>query len=164
MNRSSKSLEAGIYINQMKVLHEHFPKKQIFVIKTEEFFTKPRDIIYTLEKYLGVNHYNFTDEEIRTYGSSPKCQKKFGSRPSVSPELKPRLLEYFKKPNADLQAFMTKEYGWGPLGWEYVHSFQTPSENTEENDADGTEEDEDEELSEATEDNEEDVVQNDRIR
>eukprot|EP01103_Thecamoeba_quadrilineata_P006120 TRINITY_DN15846_c0_g1_i1.p1 TRINITY_DN15846_c0_g1~~TRINITY_DN15846_c0_g1_i1.p1 ORF type:complete len:435 (-),score=110.91 TRINITY_DN15846_c0_g1_i1:15-1319(-) len=157
INKSSKPLEVGHYVKQMKVLHEYFSREQIFAIKTEEFFVNPHDLIHRLENFLGVPHYNFTDDEIRTYGSSPKCQKRFG-RPSLDPQTLEKLLEYFRESNAELEEFMSENYGWSPLEWDKVSSLKESPPNNGTGSviqtAQEDEEDENDEISESTEDEE----------
>jgi len=118
ITRNPKSLEAGIYLHQIKSVLEHFPKEQVMVIKSEEFFAGTRKWVRKVEDFLEVNHYNFTDTEVKVYGTGPKCLEEFGPRSTIPDKLMATLKAYFQTHNQQLESFMTENFGWGPLLWD----------------------------------------------
>ena len=88
-------LKRGIYVEQVERWFALFPKEQILILKSEDFFSEPERCFATVQKFLGVRSVSLSS------------YKKFnaGEGDSVSPETRERLQNaaYWERiPQADI--------------------------------------------------------------
>ncbi len=99
-------LERGKYYEQLVRWYECFPKEQILVIKSEDFYNNPQDIYKEVLEFIGLPYYekqefeklNQGNYEVPTDANFAHIFKKLG--------------EYFFEENQKLYELMGLNYGW----------------------------------------------------
>ncbi len=95
-------LHTGIYIDQIEVLLELFPKKQILILKSEDFNKDPSVIYKKVLHFLDVPISELTDSAKHNKGESIAMED--GTRK--------KLVDYFKPYNQRLYNYIGIDYGW----------------------------------------------------
>jgi hypothetical protein len=96
-------LARGIYIDQVERWFSLFPKHQILIIKSEDFFCTPKTCFENVLEFLGLPKH-----ELSSY-------KKFnagGDGASMAPGTRERLREYFKPYNERLYSYLNVNFEW----------------------------------------------------
>jgi len=95
-------LKRGIYIEQLTPWFELFPKEQILVIQSEEFFSDPKLSFNKTLEFLKLSQY-----EISSF-------KKFneGKQKSIDDETRKLLVEYYKPYNQRLYDLLGLDFNW----------------------------------------------------
>ncbi|MFX1501113.1 MAG: sulfotransferase [Promethearchaeota archaeon] len=102
-HRQLSYLTSGIYIDQIKKIREFFPKEQILIINSEEFFNNPPKILKEVFKFL-----NIPDHRIREY-------KKYHSKTlnkKINAKTRNYLIDYFKLYNQQLYKYLGRAFDW----------------------------------------------------
>ena len=102
--RSYSYQKRGIYVEQMERCFKRFPRDQVMIIKSEDLFTKPYEILKDVFVYLGVDQ-NYRPPDI--------CPKNAGSynRSEFSAAYK-KLLDYYAPHNKRLYDLLNRDFGW----------------------------------------------------
>jgi len=97
-------LERGIYVSKLKRWMNIFPKNQFLILKSEEFFKEPDKIYNQVLKFLKLSKWQLPE------------YKKIGAgmytRNEIDPQLKKKLIEFFKPYNEDLYKFLGIRFNW----------------------------------------------------
>lgn len=96
-------VEAGMYIKYLKRWVEMFPKNQILIVKSEDLFENTSITYNKVLQFLGLSNH-----ELSGY-------KKFKERQyteKLDPDLKKKLLEFYKPHNEELYKFLEKDFSW----------------------------------------------------
>ena len=96
-------LKRGIYVDGLKRWMEVFPKEQLLIIQSEEFFRDPSKIYNQVLKFLGLPLYNLN--KYRVVGRVNKNRK-------MEPRLRKKLVEYFKPHNERLYLLLSRNFNW----------------------------------------------------
>lgn len=104
---------AGQYIRHVQRWTKMFPKSQLLLLSSEEFFSNPRSTLKQVEERLGLQPYFYPDEIVgRTFGSAVTCQRLLGERPMMNASLREKLLAYYQPFNQKLYEFVGNDFHW----------------------------------------------------
>ncbi|MFW9773019.1 MAG: sulfotransferase domain-containing protein [Candidatus Heimdallarchaeota archaeon] len=95
-------LTRGIYVNQIKNWYKYFPKEQILVIKSEEMYRYPQDVMNRVYEFLGLpkmKHKQFKKVFSHEYTKMDEKMSEY-------------LKEYFKPYNLQLYDYLNVDYNW----------------------------------------------------
>jgi Sulfotransferase domain len=92
----------GLYADQLERWLAHFPREQLLVLRSEDFFDRPADVYAETLDFLGLRAWQAPDFEPRNPTSD---------RP-LDPALRARLERRFAEPNARLVRLLGPEFGW----------------------------------------------------
>jgi hypothetical protein len=93
----------GLYAQQLKVWIERFPKRNIWVLCTEELNNQPDSTLEKVTRFLGVSEYNFDTRE--RHHQSPEYS-------DMSPMVRRDLVDYFKPHNQKLYSLVGRSFDW----------------------------------------------------
>lgn len=95
-------LARGRYLEQLRRWHSVFPREQILIINSEEFFAEPDRAYRQVLAFLRLE-----DRSLHKY-------QKLNARayPDMAPETKAYLKEYFAIHNSSLSAYLGTDLGW----------------------------------------------------
>jgi len=96
-------LSRGIYVDQLRRWQEHFPKKQLLILKSEELFRRPQDILRSVFQFLGLTA---VDLQI-----SYKAHNQ-GRYEPMNASLRKRLEDFYRPHNERLYDWIGEDYGW----------------------------------------------------
>lgn len=94
----------GMYSEQLQRFIRYFPREQILVLSSEEFFSNPGDVLRQVFRFLEVNE-NFSVKDLtpRNVG---------WNRKEVDPEVYEYLNDYFSLPNQELYQLLGRDFHW----------------------------------------------------
>jgi hypothetical protein len=95
-------LTRGVYVDQVKPWYELFPKEQILLLKSEEFFADTSATMSRVHEFLGV-------PDVETV--KPTRHKSF-PYPKMDQSVRRRLIEYFKPFNQQLYDYLDRDFSW----------------------------------------------------
>lgn len=95
-------LRRGVYIEQVRRWREYFPREQMLILKSEDFFANPAQCFLAATRFLGLEHH-----DLRSYDTFNA-----GAESALRPETRRRLVEYFRPFNEQLYAYLGIDYGW----------------------------------------------------
>jgi len=95
-------LRQGIYLDQLKVWMDIFPKEQFLVLKTEDLNSHPQKILNQIFDFLGLPSFSVPDLKRKNVGK----YKKMGN------DTRLKLNEYFKPHNKRLYQFLDRNFDW----------------------------------------------------
>lgn len=93
----------GLYAEQLKRWLQYFPREQLLIIKSEDFFDNPKLITDQVCEFLGLKPYENGVYEKHNY---------FGSYSNMSEESRILLSEYFAPYNKELYNLLGVDYNW----------------------------------------------------
>ncbi len=95
-------LNRGIYVDQLQKWEKFFPKKQFFIIQSEQFFSEPNKILKQLFEFLELPHFD------KITFDRPK--KEYNTK--MNSEARKKLFEYYVDYNERLYEFLQKRFNW----------------------------------------------------
>ena len=95
-------LSRGIYVDQLKIWSSLFPKEQILIIKSEDFYTKPSPTFKKVLNFLEVPEWELKDYKEYNAGSYSK----------VEPATRQKLNDYFEPHNQRLYEYLGTNFDW----------------------------------------------------
>ncbi len=101
-HRHHTYLERGLYAEQLERWYEQFPKSQILVLKSEDFFLDPRGAYRNVLDFLDLKRHELS--EYRAFNQKPYAD--------LAPETREQLRRYFEAPNERLEALLERKLGW----------------------------------------------------
>lgn len=96
-------LARGVYADQLQNLFGVFPRDQILALRAEDLFERPEEILSTVFHFLGLppaRAERYVPQNVGGYEST------------IPPELRPRLVEYFRPHNERLRSLVDWEPNW----------------------------------------------------
>ena len=96
--------ERGIYVDKLQRWMQVFPKEQFLIIQSEEFFKNPSIIYKQVLEFLGLPKH-----ELDNY---KQYRKQDYSKSNIDPNLRKKLVEYFKPHNQRLYEFLGQKFDW----------------------------------------------------
>lgn len=107
-------LNRGIYVDQLKHWMDYYPRNQFLIIKTEDLYTKPAEVVRQTLEFLGVPADKIdTNREYKKYKVPSKTgYKTKDSAPKMNPKVREYLVEYFRPHNARLSEFLGRDFEW----------------------------------------------------
>lgn len=100
--RNYSYLARGHYAEQLERWWEYFPREQLLVVKSEDFYQRPREWFPRILEHLGLPAW--TPDAFREYNA--------GRYPEMSPALKRWLADYFEPHNARLYELLDNSWRW----------------------------------------------------
>ncbi len=100
-------LSRGVYIKQLKRWTTYFPLDRFKIIKSEDYFQTPLQVVEEVIRFLGVKQHTAPSDRAKNL--------KTGSRhkyPPMSQEMRRKLTDYFKPHNHELYHFLNWNFGW----------------------------------------------------
>lgn len=104
-------LSKGIYVDQLKVWLDLFPKEQVLVLKSEEFFTDSSSITRVLE-FLQLPDWRLPGKRSFNYLKPGSVAHPPERNPSMNATTRKRLSEYFAPHNQRLYDYLGVNFGW----------------------------------------------------
>ncbi|MGI9659247.1 MAG: sulfotransferase family protein [Gaiellaceae bacterium] len=101
-HRHHSYLARGLYAEQLERWYEHFPREQLLVLRSEDFFSDPPAIYADVLRFLELPPYEL--REYRAYNQKPYD--------GLSPALREELERYFAGPNRRLADLLGRDLGW----------------------------------------------------
>jgi sulfotransferase family protein len=102
-----KYLSRGVYVDQLVRWSRFFPKEQMLVLKSEDFFEDPQRTLKAAFEFLGLPNWEFEASEI-----VPKRRNKGSYEDQMNPATRRRLKGYFEPHNQRLYDFLGVDFGW----------------------------------------------------
>jgi hypothetical protein len=96
-------LTRGIYFYQVKNWIENFPKEQIIILKSEDFFRNTNEVFTRVLSFLNIE--NFELENYKEYNKRSVSKK-------TSFLLRYTLSEYFQPHNKKLESYLGMDFNW----------------------------------------------------
>jgi hypothetical protein len=93
----------GLYLKQLQMWLEHFPREQLLVLHSEEFAAQPGEVFTRVLEYL-----NLPSWQPHSFGRSNQGQ--YANR--MNPATRTQLLEYFRPHNERLYKFLGTQFDW----------------------------------------------------
>ena len=103
---SRRVLSQGIYVEQLLRWSEYFPREQMLVLKSEEFFEDPRGTLGEVLGFLGLPGWEPEAEELGEKRNKGPYEEGMGE------ETRRRLEEYFEPYNRRLYEYLGEDFGW----------------------------------------------------
>ena len=100
--RDYSYLTRGYYAKQLKEWFKHFPKEQLLIVQSEEFYKNTPKVYNEIVEYLGLNSYTLPTFEAK---NALKYAK-------MAPETKEKLKAYFAPKNEELYELLGKRFDW----------------------------------------------------
>ena len=95
-------LTRGIYIEQLKNWFASFPREQILVLRSEDFFENPPNVFPLVLNFLGLADWNLDEFEIYNYGRYERMDSK----------TEEKLRSFFYPYNQELYEYLGRNFGW----------------------------------------------------
>jgi hypothetical protein len=92
----------GLYAEQLERWFEHFPREQLLVLRAEDFFARPEEILAQVFEFIG----------LRPWDGLEFKRRNIGSYAPIEPEVRARLEARFAEPNARLARLLGRDLGW----------------------------------------------------
>lgn len=99
---SSKYLWRGIYVVFLKHWLQFFPREQLLVLKSEDFYQNPAATLQQVFEFL----------ELPSFSSGEYQPHNQGTYPSIPDSVRVQLVNYFRPHNQVLEEFLGQEFAW----------------------------------------------------
>lgn len=93
----------GLYLDQLEVWHSIYPREQMLILNTEEFFSDPREGLRSVSRFLGLPEWSPVE--------FPKLNA-HRAGPGLEERIRRRLQEHFHEPNDRLFEYLGVDFGW----------------------------------------------------
>jgi hypothetical protein len=98
-------LARGVYIDQVKNWFKSFPRDQILILKSEDFFNNPPEVYQRVLTFLRLPDWKLQNFEIFNTGDYEK----------MDPSIEEKLRAYFDPLNQELYEYLGTNFNWGSL-------------------------------------------------
>jgi hypothetical protein len=106
LDEDSEYLSRGVYVDQLLRWSEFFPKEQLLVLKSEDFFEHPLETLKTVQGFLDLPEWEPRASEL------PKKRNEGKYEEGIDPATRRLLEEYFEPHNQRLYDFLGLDFGW----------------------------------------------------
>jgi hypothetical protein len=97
----------SIYVDKLLRWSEFFPREQLLVLKSEDFFEHPHQTLKSVLEFLGLPEWEPEASEI-----IPRKRNKGRYEEEMDPATRRRLEEYFEPHNRRLYDYLGVDFGW----------------------------------------------------
>lgn len=101
-------LARGIYVDQLRTWMSFFPREQLLILKSEDFYADPVAALEQTSKFLNLPELELHERKkkykLHNYINTPY--------PKMDAATRKRLIEYFEPHNARLYEFLGLNFGW----------------------------------------------------
>jgi hypothetical protein len=101
-HRKYSYLARGRYAEQLEAWFAEYPREQMLVIKSEDFFDDPARIVAEVFEFVGLPPS--TSHRFQRFNA--------GDYPDMDPAVRRRLVDYFAPHNERLYALLGRDFGW----------------------------------------------------
>ncbi len=101
-NQPNSYLARGVYVEFIKAWMEIFPREQILILKSEDFYTNPAQSLTQIFKFLDLPDYSLS--EYKPYNAR--------SYPEIDDELQENLKNYYTPYNQALEDVLEMKFNW----------------------------------------------------
>jgi hypothetical protein len=102
-------LERGIYADQLESWFKYFPREQILILSSEDFFANPASVYAQTLEFLHVPQRRIAASE-QGYKQYNKSKDTIPSH--MSPEMRRYLIDYYQPPNVRLYELLGRDFAW----------------------------------------------------
>jgi len=95
----------GLYLDHLTRWAEFFDREQMLILKSEDFFTRPQEILQQVFGFLDLPEWEPDPSEFERKRNTRKYDK-------MSPETRRRLEEFFEPHNERLYDYLGRDLGW----------------------------------------------------
>jgi len=103
------AVQRGIYINIIKNWHKHFPKENLLILKSEEWFSFPTRILKQVYKFLKTEEI-YPDKLLRA-DPWTEAKKKY-KYAEIPPHIKKWLDDFYRPYNEQLSKYLKRDFRW----------------------------------------------------
>lgn len=99
-------LARGIYVDQLRAWLNLFPKEQVLILKSEDFYADPRAVLKRSHAFLGLSDTDSHEQEpvFKKYNDTKS--------PKMEDTTRKRLIQYFEPHNERLYNYLGTNFGW----------------------------------------------------
>jgi hypothetical protein len=101
-NQPNRYLARGVYVEFLKAWTAVFPQEQILILKSEDFYENPAQVLTQIFQFLNLPDYSLS--EYKPYNAR--------SYPEVDDRILNILKNYFKPYNQALEKLLGREFNW----------------------------------------------------
>lgn len=98
-------LARGVYIDQVKNWFKSFPREQILILRSEDFFNNPPKVFQRVLTFLGLPDWKLDNYDIFNFGRYEK----------MDPHMEKKLRTYFYPNNQELYEYLGLNFDWENL-------------------------------------------------
>jgi sulfotransferase family protein len=98
-------ISKGLYVDQLKRWAEHFDDEQMLVLKSEDFFARPQEVLRQVFAFLGLPEWEPDPSVFERKRNSRRYEK-------MDPQTRRSLEEYFAPHNRRLYEYLGRDLGW----------------------------------------------------
>jgi Sulfotransferase domain len=102
-DETSEYLSRSVYVDQLLRWSEFFPREQMLVLKSEDFFERPTETLSRVLDFLDLPGWQPEEAEVRNRGTYTE---------NMDPATRRRLEEYFEPHNRRLYEYLGADLGW----------------------------------------------------
>ncbi|MGK2955522.1 MAG: sulfotransferase domain-containing protein [Solirubrobacterales bacterium] len=95
-------LRRGVYLEQIKWWHAHFPPEQLLILQYERLSTSPEALLLEIEQHLGLEPW--VPDELERFNTN--------TYPDLEDDLRRKLVEYFAPHNEELFEYLGERFDW----------------------------------------------------
>jgi hypothetical protein len=101
-----KHLYKSIYVDHLQRWAEFFPREQMLIIKSEDFFENPKETVKLSLDFLGLPAWEPEASQLGDKRNTGEYEE------GMSPAIRERLEEYFEPHNKRLYEYLGRDFGW----------------------------------------------------
>ncbi len=101
-NYQGDYIASSVYVNWLKKWLTIFPREQLLILKSEDFYSDPETIMKQIFNFLGLPDYQIPDY--------PKLNA--GSYSSINESIRQKLSDYFQLHNQRLEEYLGMKFNW----------------------------------------------------
>jgi hypothetical protein len=99
-------LSKGLYMDQLLRWSEYFSREQMLVLKSEDFFEKPKETLKLVLDFLDLPEWEPEASELESRRNAGRYEQE------MDPAIRRRLEEYFEPHNKRLYDYLDVDFGW----------------------------------------------------
>ncbi len=100
-----QALYKGLYVEHLARWSEFFDREQMLILKSEDFFTRPQEILQQVFGFLDLPEWEPDPSEFERKRNARKYEK-------MNPETRRSLEEFFEPHNKRLYEYLGRDLGW----------------------------------------------------
>ena len=98
-------ISKGLYAEQLRRWSEHFDREQMLILKSEDFFARPQEVLGQVFRFLDLPEWEPDPSVFERKRNSRRYEK-------MDPQTRRSLEEYFAPHNRRLYDFLGRDLGW----------------------------------------------------
>jgi hypothetical protein len=106
LNEESEYLSRSVYVEQLMRWAKFFPREQMLVLKSEDFFERPQETLDTVFSFLDLPEWEPEPSKLENKRNAGRYEGE------MDPQTRRRLEEYFEPHNRRLYDYLGVDLGW----------------------------------------------------